>query len=155
MHIVRPATIAVLVVLAACAPPPGPAELSAEDLDAIESVTAAWSEAFDARDWDGLAATYTEDALLLPPNSPAVEGREAIKAFFAGFPTVDSLDLEIVEIDGRGDLAYVRGVYRMTIPSEGEAIVDTGKYIEIRRRDADGAWRLHLDIFNSDNPAVE
>ncbi len=60
-------------------------------------------------------ATYTEDAVLMPPNGPAVQGRDDIQAFWESFPPVADLDLANVEIAGRGDLAYVRGTYKLKI----------------------------------------
>ncbi len=58
-----------------------------------------------------------------------------------------------MEIAGRGDLAYVRGTYKLKIVLEGhDPIPDTGKYIEIRKKQADGSWLLYRDIFNSDVP---
>ncbi len=144
--------LAVLAVsVAACAG--GGASLSDADIAAIEEVGESWIAAANADDWAGLAALYTEDAVLMPPNSPVVQGRAAIEAFFAAFPPSSGFALNPVEIDGRGDLAFVRGTYSLTLEIEGmEPTPDTGKYIEIRRKQADGSWLLAADIFNSDIP---
>ena len=152
MRLARITMIVAVAVLAACAPPPGPAELSAEDLEAIEAVTSSWSEAMNAKDWDALAALYTEDAVMMAPDAPAIEGRAAIREFFVAFPPVESIQLDALDVDGRGDLAFVRGTYIMTLVSEEGPVEDVGKYLEIRRREADGTWRLYADIFNSDLP---
>jgi ketosteroid isomerase-like protein len=32
-----------------------------------------------AGDWETMAARYTEDAVRMPPSSPAIEGRDAIR----------------------------------------------------------------------------
>ena len=55
----------------------------------------------------------------------------------------------------RDDLAYVLGTYTMTIvpPGAPGPIEDSGKYIEIRRRQPDGSWLISTDIFNSDLPS--
>ncbi len=137
--------------LAACAG--GAASLSDADIAAIEEGSAAFVAATNANDWGGVAALYTEDAVLMPPNGPALEGQAAIEAFFAAYPPFSGFTLNPVEIDGRGDLAFVRGTYRLTLEIEGmEPTPDTGKYIEIRRKQEDGSWLLAVDIFNSDIP---
>jgi ketosteroid isomerase-like protein len=33
----------------------------------------------------------------------------------------------------------------------GSAVVDTGKYVVVHRKQPDGGWRLGLDIWNSDS----
>jgi ketosteroid isomerase-like protein len=66
------------------------------------------------------------------------------------------MQFDQVEVDGAGDIAYVYGKYSMTITSEeGEPVQDSGKYIEIWKRQADGTWKVSLDIFNSDLPIPE
>ena len=42
----------------------------------------------------------------------------------------------------------------LTLPGATEPINDTGKYIEIWRKQADGSWRVIRDIFNSDLPVA-
>ncbi len=156
----------VLFSLTACQPPATeepaepeaaePAGLSAEDLAAHEATTQAWVDAVLAADWDALGATYTEDAVLMPPNSEPVEGRAAIQAFLAAWPPITNAELHPIELDGEGDLAYIRGAYTLTLAPEGaDPIDDSGKYIEIRRKQADGSWLLSRDIFNSDLPLPE
>lgn len=160
-----------LVSLAACQPPASeesampesetaemaePAGLSEEDRAAIEETTQAWVEAAGANDFEALAATYTEDALLMPPNHEAVQGRAAIQEFFGTFPPITDVELAPVEIDGAGDIAFVRGTYTITMTPEGaEPISDSGKYIEIRERQADGSWLLSHDQWNSNLPPPE
>ncbi len=144
--------LAVLAVsVAACAG--GAASLSDADIAAIEEVDESWAAAANGDDWGGLAALYTEDAILMPPNGPVVQGRAAIEAFFVAFPPTSGWTLNPVEIDGRGDLAFVRGTFSTMIEMEGmPAVQETGKYIEIRRKQADGSWLLAVDIFNSNTP---
>ena len=139
-----------VLTLAACQPS-GPVALTEADKAAIETTSDAFLKAVLARDWAGVAATYTPDAVLMPPNSPAVEGRDNIQAFFEAFPPVSEMSMENVEVAGQDDMAYVRGTYTMTIVLEGaEPIIDSGKYLEVRQKQADGLWLLHRDIFNSD-----
>jgi len=131
------------------------ATLTQADRAAIAENSQAWLRAVRAADWAAVAATYTEDAMLLPPNQPAVVGREAIREWFAAFPPLASMEIVDEEAGGCCDVAYVRGTYRLTIaPPGADAIHDTGKYIEIRRKQADGAWLKLRDMFSSDEPAM-
>lgn len=131
--------------------------LTDEDIAAIRASTESFVQAWESRDFDTLMALYTEDAILMPPNASLVQGRAARQAFIENFPPVKEISLTIEEIDGRGDLAYVRGTYSMTIEMQGapEPIQDIGKYIEIRVKQPDGSWLISRDIFNSDLPLPE
>ena len=131
--------------------------LSDEDVAAIEASVQAYNQAVRSGDWAAVAALYTEDAILMPPNQPIVQGREAILTWMEAFPPLTEFNLVTTEIDGCGDIAFVRGTLSMTMSPEGapEPIQDTGKYIEIRRRQEDGSWLISVDTFNSDLPLPE
>ncbi|MGH7464934.1 MAG: YybH family protein, partial [Longimicrobiales bacterium] len=104
--------------------------------------------------WTEVASLYSEDAVLMPPNAEAEDGRDAVREHLTGFPPLQAIDFERVHIDGSGDLAYVQGRYTMTFAMpDGQTMEDRGKYIEIWERQDDGQWRITRDIFNSDLPA--
>jgi len=145
-----------LLALSACqqAIETGPTALSDADRAAIEAQSQAFVQGMNAGDRAAVAATYTEDAVLLPPNAPAIHGRSGIEAAFDEFPPISDFRITNTEVEGVGDLAYVVGTYSMTLTPEGaDPVQDTGKFIEIRRRQADGSWALYRDIYNSDLPA--
>jgi uncharacterized protein (TIGR02246 family) len=108
-----------------------------------------------AKNWSAVAALYTDDAVLNPPHDRAVKGRAAIQAWMEKFPPITAFKMSNVKVEVRNDLAYVLGTYTMTLAPPGGSgpINDTGKYVEIRRRQPDGSWRIAVDIFNSDLPA--
>jgi len=136
--------------MSACQAPAPPA-LSDADVAAIRTANASYASAVKARDWAALAALYAQDAIILPPNHPPVTGRADIKAYFEGFPPMSAFEVPAVEIEGRGDLALIRGTYSMTINQEGAApVTDSGKWMEMRRKHADGSWLILRDIWNSD-----
>ncbi len=100
-----------------------------------------------------VAAFYTPDAQVLPPNAPAVTGRAAIGAFWRG-PNggpPGPLRLETVDVEPGpgGQTATEVGRYTITLPSG--TVVDEGKYIVLWRR-VNGTWYLHRDMWNSDRP---
>src|SRR5947209_4817832 len=49
----------------------------------VAKMNEAWLAAHKAADFDGLAALYTEDAVLMPDGREPVRGREAIRNFFS------------------------------------------------------------------------
>jgi uncharacterized protein (TIGR02246 family) len=110
-----------------------------------------WMEAFNGHDANAVAELYTQDAVFLPPNEPAVFGRDAIAATHAElFATGDyKIDIEPLETVIDGQLAYVAGRYRMW--TDDGTLVDRGKYIEIWRP-INGEWLISRDIYNSSIP---
>ena len=129
------------------------APLSDTDTAALRAVHDRFSVALLRQDFDAVAALYAEDAVLLPPQEPAVHGRAAIRTWTAAVPRVTRVVLEVDDVDGRGDVAYMRGTFAMTLEPEGApALSVVGKYVEILKKQADGSWRFAVDIFNSDAP---
>jgi uncharacterized protein (TIGR02246 family) len=130
------------------------AALSVGDVAAIKASINAYVQAVRIEDWTAVAALYTEDAVCMPPNQPIVQGREAILTWLEAYPTMTEFNLIGIEIEGCGDLAYVVGTISMTVAPEGapEPIQDTGKFLEIRRKQEDGSWLIAVDMFNSDLP---
>ena len=110
--------------------------------------------AFNAGDAQALAELYTEDALLLPPNSDFAEGKDAIRDYWQAVMDagVAQAQLEIREVEQYGDVAHEVSTYTL-FDAEGQE-VDRGKYIVIWQR-VDGEWKLHRDIFNSSMAADE
>jgi len=95
------------------------------------------------------AAMFTENATLMPPNRGMVQGRAAIRAYIKAYPPMSHFTASAIEINGRGDLAYVRGTYQLSFVS---GATDNGKFLEILRKQDDGRWLITADIFNSDLP---
>ncbi|MBT8103494.1 MAG: DUF4440 domain-containing protein [Gammaproteobacteria bacterium] len=136
-----------LLVVAACnqAPP-------AADASVIASGAKAWQAAFNAKDVDALAALYTSDSRVAPPNGEATIGRDAVRAEFGTM--IDAglgIELATVEAEVSGDIGYRYGTY---VLQAGDETVDVGKYVETWRRGDDGQWRIANDIWNSDRPAA-
>lgn len=123
--------------------------------DAIASAIQTFTDAFGREDAAAIAAWYTADATLLPPDNPMVKGRDSIQTFWQGAMTmgVREAALTTLEVESRGDLAYEVGRFEMAVQSQGgERVELTGKYVVVWKLDGDG-WRMHVDIWNGDRPA--
>lgn len=128
-----------------------PASLSEADVSAIRAASADWVATYNRNDWKGLAQLFAPDASIMPPNSPEVVGRDAIAAWEAEYEDGFRIAFDVQDIEGQGDVAYVKGRSCVFIPDDaGGYDVDLGKFIEIRKRDANGDWLIVSDAFNSD-----
>jgi uncharacterized protein (TIGR02246 family) len=147
--------LALTLVSLACQPPAQEAgPLSEEDVAAIEQLDQDWWQAFSALDGAAMAEYFTEDAVWLPPGAPALEGRAAIVAFLTADEFLSS-SYDPVTVEGRADLAYVRGTYTLKGTMAGQTFDDVGKYVEICKKQPDGSWLVSVLIWNSDPPRGE
>ena len=138
-----------LLLIVGCAAPQQ--DTTDEARAGIETTNAQFMEAFSQSDVAGVAACYTEDAQLMPPNGEIVSGREALQEAMQEFINagVKEIRLETTEVEGHGDTAHEVGT--ATITGEDGQTIDEAKYIVIWKK-VDDTWKLHRDIFNSNNP---
>ncbi len=121
---------------------------------AIDSANAALTDAFSKGDAMALAAHYESDGAIMMPNGPAWKGRAAIeengKGMF-GEIALSDMKLTTEDVVVSGDLAVETGTYALKVTEKGgKAVPDNGKYIVVWRRQADGSWKIHRDIWNTD-----
>jgi ketosteroid isomerase-like protein len=128
------------------------AELSEVDVAAVKAVVEEHVQAGIAGDWETFFSHYAEDAVVMWPNRPAIEGLEALKD--VRLFRANEYEIIAVEVDGRGDLAFVRGAFSMLLDYEG-AVRNEGKLVWILRRQSDGSWLIAVNISNSDLPLPE
>lgn len=152
-------------LLSACAPqaeqPAGPVvdepTSTDADVEVIKAVNVQLINAFNAGDAQAAVALVVDDAADLPPNRPAIIGKEAIRASvesdMAAF-TMHFVD-DIVEVEVDGDLAVIWTNYTVTLTFKdgGAQITNNGKWIKVLKRQTDGSWKFSRNIWNSDNPA--
>ena len=120
--------------------------------EAINVANATFMAAFRANDAGAVADCYTSDAQLLPANSDAVSGTEAIASFWRGVMGmgIAAVKLETLELESQGDLAVEVGRYALGGADGGT--LDSGKYVVVWHRDG-GSWKLHRDIWTTSRPA--
>ncbi len=132
---------------------------AAEDVRAIiKKGGEAWMAAFNAGDAAGIAALYSETAMLLPPDATQIRGRQAVQDTFQAWIDggLKDIVLETVEVEASGDLAYLIGLFSVKAPADNDQMITaTGTYLEIWKREADGVWRLHRDTWNDTPPPPE
>ena len=148
------AVVTVAPLLVACAAGPGP--ITQADRDAIAALRTAYQQSILAGDAAAMLAVYADDVVEMPPNMRLRSGKAAAEAAASAdtSPQPSTFSLTSAETEGVGDLAYDRGSYSFSMSMEGmpEPMTDTGKYIVLLRKQADGSWLMTATIWNSDLP---
>ncbi|MFZ2506962.1 MAG: nuclear transport factor 2 family protein [Steroidobacteraceae bacterium] len=133
-------TLVLAVLAAGCVQSPAPEPFPQEVADA-------WVERYAAHDAAGVAALYTADAQLLPPDMEIISGRAAIQEFVARTNPPGSAPLEMATTETLvfGDFAHRQGSFAIKGPDG--AAPETGKFIELLKK-VDGRWLIYRDIWN-------
>ena len=144
---------AVAAAVAACA---RQVDTSAEER-IIRELGRKWVQAVAARDTMTIGDFYADDGEFLPPGSPRVTGRAAIRTAWAHMFQAPNMSLTFeaskVTVASAGDVAYESGPYTFAFDGPKGRIEDTGKFVVVWKR-VNGEWKAHYDIFNSDKPAM-
>ena len=115
----------------------------------IQKLNAQWVDLFNKGDFAGVAALYTTDAVVLPPDAGIVKGRTAIAAMWKDIATkVTEPRLTVVEVK-RLSPRTAREIGTFALKTKGANPQQlSGKYVVIWEKVA-GGWKLSTDIWNS------
>src|SRR5688572_23264893 len=145
-----------LLLLFALAAPARAQDPAAEAAAGIGRAASAFSRALEAGDAATMAAQYTDDATLIPPNGALVTGREAILAFWTprnpDFRTTRH-NLATDRLEVAGDVAIEVGTWTQEGGAkDAEPTSSSGRYLVVWRRGADGVWRMQFDSWTRPFP---
>ena len=87
-------------------------------------------------------------------------GKEAIRKMVADLFAMPGFAVKWqptkVDVSRSGDFGYSLGTYEMSINDpKGTPMVDRGKYATVWKKQADGSWKVAVDMFNSDLPVPQ
>ena len=141
--------LSVLLLLTACAT--STSSDCAANRQAVDRQIQAWQAAVAARDAERLASLYADNAVVMYPSIPRVEGRAAIRKLWSQF--FEAVDVTIsptsVDFSEACDTAVELGTYQVRSRGDTSPMVDSGKYVFIWKR-IDGQWLGVVDITSSD-----
>ncbi len=122
----------------------------------IKEISAKWVAAFKQRDFAVIEALYASDGLLLPSNSPPVEGPKAIVEVWKSWAELPNVEVVFganrIEASSSGNMAYDYGWYTFAFDTDNGRFEDKGKYVVVWKK-VGGAWKVAADIFNTNLPA--
>ena len=148
--------VVVVMLVASCAPP-------AVDMvklrQAIDEYNAASREMWlSGAVNDSVMAYFADDVVEMPEYMPATKGKDKARELFTTMMSsglkFTSFELEVVDVQASGNIAYEIGAYHIT----GEMVDGTapfevrGKYVTLWKQQSDGSWKITAEIGNTDNP---
>jgi ketosteroid isomerase-like protein len=119
-----------------------------------------WADlAYAGKDVEKIVSYWSDDALLIFPGQPVLEGKAAIRAYVLASLNTPGFKIHWVSekpvFSPDGKLAYMRGTDELTVPGpNGTPITLHQRGISVWRIDSDGQWRCVVDISNEEPPAV-
>ena len=141
---------AALLFAAACAP-----KAPADDIDAqsLTQLDDAWSKDASTKQAEKVASYYAPNAVAYPPNAPVAIGRDAAQKVWADYFAAPNFSIawKTTHAGSSGNLGFTTGTYEdsFTAP-DGKTVHESGKYVCIWRKQADGNWKAIHDTWNSD-----
>jgi uncharacterized protein (TIGR02246 family) len=117
---------------------------------AIDKGNAQWSEGWLKGDAAMVAAIFTEDGVQLSTTGKVIKGREQIRerqkvAMASADPGV-KVTVTTTHVWLDGDTAYEVGRYKYEYTEKGKPGKDEGRYVTAWKRQADGSWKLTMDM---------
>lgn len=111
---------------------------------AIEKLRSDWVAAAERKDAAAVAAMYEDGAVVASPASGVRRGRPAIQGWLQeAFAVASGLRVNSTQLVVGGELAYDQGEYSQQItPPGAAAVTDSGSYLVVLRRQADGGWKI-------------
>jgi ketosteroid isomerase-like protein len=109
------------------------------------------SEVVGKRNFSALDQVYTADARILPPGSPMVSGRPAIKKFWSDLvqsANAKSAMLTSVDVMSAGEGLVEIGRAVLTVEPEGQPSTQMEVKYVVYWRQEDGRWKWYVDIWN-------
>ncbi len=155
-------TTAVLLTVIACAPPPEPPpEIDIEaERAALTQAANRYSEGGHSMDIDAIASLYASDALVMGSNMETKEGAAGVREFLAAFKETPGFEVSFgaptVVVSKGADMGYTLADIEISFDGpDGKPVNSRERDFHLWKKQADGSWKIVIDIWNSPAPASE
>ncbi len=126
------------------------------DISAINELYNQASLACRTGDIELYLSLFTEDAVMMAPEIPAIIGKEELRPIIKDVFGLFDLDLPytVNEAEVTADWAFARSSfqYSMTLKDGGESSTRNGKELDIFKRQTDGSWKIYMLSYCYDAP---
>jgi ketosteroid isomerase-like protein len=119
------------------------------DGEAIRRMDADFVKAFNAKDLDTILGMYSDNSVFMPPNAPALKGKEPLKSFYNELFSRGPVELRMDpnDVGGHGPIGFQNGSYSL---NAGDTR-DRGKFLFVMRKMGTN-WKYEHTIWSSDLP---
>jgi uncharacterized protein (TIGR02246 family) len=124
--------------------------------EAIKADEKKWNEQFRSQNLEGLLGHYTDDAYFVVPGMKPATGSTEIRQIYAKAMTDQNFQVSFasdkIDVSGSGDLAYSRGRFseKYADPKTQKVMTDSGSYVTVYKKQADGSWKAVEDFAVAD-----
>ncbi len=125
---------------------------TAKEEAAIRATEKGWMEAYNRHDANALAAQYDDDGAIANPGVALATHASARRAMLDAVAADPALKVEFasdrITVANSGELAASRGHYTMTYtdPETKKPKTESGSYLTVYRKAADGSWKALEDV---------
>ena len=111
------------------------------------------------KDIEKIVSYWSDDAVLIFPGQPVLEGKRAIRAYVTSSLNTPGFKIHWVSqkpvFSPDGKLAYMRATDELTLPGpNGTSMTLHLRGLSVWRFDPDGQWYCVVDIANEEPPAT-
>ena len=128
--------------------------LATFDRQEVHRFAQAFEELFYRGDAATMTSFYTQDAMIMAPDSEAVRGRHAIQEFWqaaceAAQRTGMKRAINVRHVERSGDLGYAVSTVTLEIPAaDAQPATTTFNNVTVWKTGADRRWRIAVDSGN-------
>ena len=123
------------------------------DEAALMTTSDAWARAVKAGNVDSILSYWSDDAVVMEPDRPAISGRDTLRKMVEGSRKDPHFSItwepERVVVAQSGDLGYLIEHNTVTFADpQGKVRTAHGKVVTVWKKDANGKWKCIVDIWN-------
>lgn len=127
------------------------------DISAINELYNQYCSYANAGELDNFISLWMDNGIRMEPDRPSIIGKENIRKYFEIPFELFSTNVSIygdTEIQVNNDMAFGRGTYTLSLTPKdgGPTTTIDGKWIDILKRQADGSWKIYIDMVNYNAP---
>jgi len=113
-----------------------------------------WAAVAEGRNIDAIVSFWSDDAVVVPPGSPELRGKAAIRAYVQQSLAIPEFRISwspsSAYVSPDGELGYTIGENLVSFSGQdGKRVTIKGRYTTIWRRDRTGDWKCVVDTWNT------
>ncbi len=128
----------------------------AAEAEKLMDLSREWSRTATEKNTEKVITYWAEDALLMAPETPTLEGRTAIRQMVEESMRIPGFEVswepQSAYVSKGGDLGYViiKNYFKVPADTLGNIRTIYNKGVEIWKKQEDGTWQNVVDIYNGD-----